>query len=231
MKRSNTFLLTMLGFGFAFFYVPILSMIVYSFNGSRLATVWGGFSTKWYGTLLSNAQVGKALWLSLEIALLSSTIATILGTMAGIALARFTKFRGRTLFSGLVTAPLVMPEVITGISSLIFFILMAQYVGWPSSRGFTTVTLAHITFSMVFVTTIVQSRMLSADRAIEEAAMDLGARPWQVLRDVTLPVIAPAILSGWLLAFTISMDDVVITNFTTGPGTTTLPILIWVSSI
>ena len=227
MKRSNTFLLTMLGFGFAFFYVPILSMIAYSFNASRLATVWGGFSTKWYTTLLSNAQVGKALWLSLEIALLSSTIATILGTMAGIALARFTKFRGRTLFSGLVTAPLVMPEVITGISSLIFFILMAQYVGWPSSRGFTTVTLAHITFSMVFVTTIVQSRMLSADRAIEEAAMDLGARPWQVLRDVTLPVIAPAILSGWLLAFTISMDDVVITNFTTGPGTTTLPILIW----
>ena len=227
MKRSNTFLLTMLGFGFAFFYVPILSMIVYSFNASRLATVWGGFSTKWYATLLSNKQVGKALWLSLEIALLSSTIATILGTMAGIALARFTRFRGRTLFSGLVTAPLVMPEIITGISSLIFFILMAQYVGWPSSRGFTTVTLAHITFSMVFVTTIVQSRMLSADRAIEEAAMDLGARPWQVLRDVTLPVIAPAILSGWLLAFTISMDDVVITNFTTGPGTTTLPILIW----
>ena len=227
MKRSNTFLLTMLGFGFAFFYVPILSMIVYSFNASRLATVWGGFSTKWYGTLLSNAQVGKALTLSLEIAIISSTMATILGTMAGIALARFTKFRGRTLFSGLVTAPLIMPEVITGISSLIFFILMAQYVGWPSSRGFTTVTLAHITFSMVFVTTIVQSRMLSADRAIEEAAMDLGARPWQVLRDVTLPVIAPAILSGWLLAFTISMDDVVITNFTTGPGTTTLPILIW----
>lgn len=227
MKRSNTFLVTMLGFGFAFLYVPILSMMVYSFNGSRLATVWGGFSTKWYSTLFGNAQVGKALWLSLEIALLSSTLATILGTMAGIALARFTKFRGRTLFSGLVTAPLIMPEVITGISSLIFFILMAQYVGWPSSRGFTTVTLAHITFSMVFVTTIVQSRMLSADRAIEEAAMDLGARPWQVLRDVTLPVIAPAILSGWLLAFTISMDDVVITNFTSGPGTTTLPILIW----
>lgn len=227
MRRSNTFLLTMLAFGFAFFYVPILSMIVYSFNGSRLATVWGGFSTKWYGMLMSNAQVGKALWLSLEIALLSSTFATILGTMAGISLARFSRFRGRTLFSGLVTAPLVMPEVITGISSLIFFILMAQYVGWPASRGFTTVTLAHITFSMVFVTTIVQSRMLSADRALEEAAMDLGARPWQVLRDITLPVMAPAILSGWLLAFTISMDDVVITNFTTGPGTTTLPILIW----
>lgn len=217
----------MLGFGFAFFYVPILSMVVYSFNASRLATVWGGFSTKWYGALFSNAQVGKALLLSLEIAVISSTCATILGTMAGIALARFSKFRGRTVFSGLVTAPLIMPEVITGISSLIFFILMAQYVGWPASRGFTTVTLAHITFSMVFVTTIVQSRMLSADRAIEEAAMDLGSRPWQVLRDVTLPVISPAILSGWLLAFTISMDDVVITNFTTGPGTTTLPIMIW----
>ena len=227
MKRRSPFLVTMLAFGFAFFYVPILSMVVYSFNASRLATVWGGFSTKWYGALMSNAQVGKALVLSLEIAIISSTCATILGTMAGIALARFSKFRGRTLFSGLVTAPLVMPEVITGISSLIFFILLANYVGWPASRGFTTVTLAHITFSMVFVTTIVQSRMLSADRAIEEAAMDLCSRPWQVLKDVTLPVVAPAILSGWLLAFTISMDDVVITNFTTGPGTTTLPIMIW----
>ena len=227
MRRRPTFLITVLCFGFAFFYVPILSMIVFSFNNSRLATVWGGFSTKWYVTLFHNAQVGKALLLSLEIALLSATIATILGTMAGIALARFQRFRGRTLFSGLVTAPLIMPEVITGISSLIFFILMAQIVGWPATRGFTTVTLAHITFSMVFVTTIVQSRMLSADRAIEEAAMDLGSRPWQVMRDVTLPVISPAILSGWLLAFTISMDDVVISTFTTGPGATTLPILIW----
>ena len=227
MSRRPTFLITMLCFGFAFFYVPILSMVVYSFNASRLATVWGGFSTKWYAALLSNPQVGRALVLSLEIALLSATIATILGTMAGIALARFQRFRGRTLFSGLVTAPLIMPEVITGISSLIFFILLAQTVGWPASRGFTTVTLAHITFSMVFVTTVVQSRMLSADRAIEEAAMDLGSRPWQVMRDVTLPVIRPAILSGWLLAFTISMDDVVISSFTTGPGATTLPILIW----
>ncbi|MGV8986868.1 MAG: ABC transporter permease subunit [Cypionkella sp.] len=227
MRRNNTFLITVLAFGFAFFYVPILSMIVYSFNASRLATVWGGFSTKWYSALLSNDQVGQALQVSLEIAVISSTCATIMGTMAGIALARFTKFRSRTLFSGLVTAPLVMPDVITGISLLIFFILMGQYIGWPEQRGFTTVTLAHITFSMVYVTTIVQSRMLSADRAIEEAAMDLGSRPWQVMTDVTLPVISPAILSGWLLAFTISMDDVVITNFTTGPGTTTLPILIW----
>jgi putrescine transport system permease protein len=227
MKRRPTFLISVLCFGFAFFYIPILSMIVFSFNNSRLATVWGGFSTKWYVSLFSNEQVGKALLLSLQIALISATVATILGTMAGIALARFGRFRGRTAFSGLVTAPLIMPEVITGISSLIFFILLANYVGWPGSRGFTTITLAHITFSMVFVTTVVQSRMLSADRAIEEAAMDLGSRPWQVMRDVTLPVISPAILSGWLLAFTISMDDVVISNFTTGPGATTLPILIW----
>jgi putrescine transport system permease protein len=227
MKRRSTFLLTVLCFGFAFLYIPILSMIVYSFNGSRLATVWGGFSTKWYVSLMSNDKVIEALILSVQIALLSATVATILGTMAGIALVRFTKFRGRTLFSGLVTAPLIMPEVITGISMLIFFIMMADWIGWPGQRGFTTITLAHITFSMVFVTTIVQARMLQADRAIEEAAMDLGSRPWQVMFDITLPVISPAILSGWLLAFTISLDDVVITAFTTGPGATTLPLLIW----
>ena len=227
MKRRPWFLFTMLAFGFAFFYIPILSMIVYSFNGSRLATVWGGFSTKWYVSLFSNRQVGAALILSVQIALISATVATILGTMAGLALARFPKFRGRLLFSGMVTAPQVMPEVITGISTLMFFILMADWVGWPGSRGFTTVTLAHITFSMVFVTTVVQARVAQADRAIEEAAMDLGSRPWQVLWDVTLPTIFPAVLSGWLLAFTISLDDVVITSFTTGPGSTTLPLLIW----
>jgi putrescine transport system permease protein len=227
MTRRPTFLLTILGFGFAFFYIPILSMIVYSFNSSRLATVWGGFSTKWYVSLWSNTQVMDALVLSLKIALVSATIATILGTMAGIALVRMRKFRGRTLFSGLVTAPLIMPEVITGVSSLIFFLLLAQWIGWPAQRGFTTITLAHITFSMVFVTTVVQARLLQFDRAIEEAAMDLGSRPWQVLFDITLPIISPAILAGWLLAFTISLDDVVITSFTTGPGSTTLPLLIW----
>jgi putrescine transport system permease protein len=227
MKRRPWFLFTMLCFGFAFFYVPILSMIVYSFNESRLATVWGGFSTKWYVSLMSNRQVGAALLLSLQIAVISATIATILGTMAGIALARFTRFRGRLLFSGLVTAPLVMPEVITGISSLMLFLLMADWIGWPGQRGFTTITLAHITFSMVFITTVVQARMIQSDRAIEEAAMDLGSRPWQVMWDITLPTIFPAILSGWLLAFTISLDDVVITSFTTGPGNTTLPLLIW----
>lgn len=227
MNRRPVFLISVLCFGFAFFYIPILSMMVYSFNGSKLATVWGGFSTKWYVSLWSNKKVVEALVLSLKIAVLSSTIATILGTMAGVALARFRRFRGRVLFSGLVTAPLIMPEVITGISSLMMFILMAELIGWPGARGFTTITLAHITFSMVFVTTIIHSRMVQSDQAIEEAALDLGSRPWQVLRDVTLPVIFPAILSGWLLAFTISLDDVVITSFTTGPGNTTLPLLIW----
>ena len=227
MRRSPIFLITVLCFGFAFFYIPILSMMVYSFNGSRLATVWGGFSTKWYVSLLSNKQVIAAAILSLKIAVVSATFATILGTMAGFALSRFRKFRGRTLFSGLVTAPLIMPEVITGISMLMFFILTANWIGWPGARGFSTITLAHITFSMVFVTTIVQARLGQADRAIEEAAMDLGSRPWQVLWDVTLPTAFPAFLSGWLLAFTISLDDVVITSFTTGPGSITLPLLIW----
>lgn len=227
MRQKHYFLRTCLFVGFAFFYIPIFSMIVFSFNKSRLATVWGGFSTEWYVKLLANKQVINAAILSLEIAFVSATVATILGTMAGIALARFRRFPGRTLFSGFVTAPLIMPEVITGISMLMLFILMGQYIGWPGKRGFTTVTIAHITFSLTFVTTIVQSRLSSMDISIEEAAMDLGSKPWQVLKDVTLPIIAPAIMSGWLLAFTISLDDVVITNFTTGPGATTLPILIW----
>lgn len=227
MKRSSTFLITTLCFSFAFLYLPILSMIVFSFNKSRLATVWGGFSTQWYGRLLENPQVLKAAILSIEIAVVSATFATILGTMAGVALARFRKFRGRSIFSGLVAAPLIMPEVITGISSLMMFIWMAEWIGWPGRRGFTTITLAHITFSMTYVTTIVQARLASMDSSIEEAAMDLGSKPWQVLKDVTLPIISPAIVSGWLLAFTISLDDVVITSFTTGPGYTTLPMLVW----
>ena len=227
MQRRPTFLLTALCFGLAFLYVPIFSMIFFSFNRSRLATVWGGFSTQWYGKLFSNRQVLDAALLSLEIAILSATFATILGTFAGIALARFRRFRGRTAFSGLVTAPLIMPEVITGISSLLLFIMMAEWIGWPAQRGFTTITIAHITFSMTYVTTVVQSRLMSMDMSIEEAAMDLGSKPWQVLKDVTLPIISPAIVSGWLLAFTISLDDVVITSFTTGPSYNTLPMLIW----
>ena len=227
MNKRPTFLITCLCFGFAFFYIPILSMIVFSFNRSRLATVWGGFSTQWYGKLFHNDQVWRAAVLSLEIAVVSATFATILGTLAGLALARFKRFRGRTVFSGLVTAPLIMPEVITGISSLMMFIMMAEVIGWPGQRGFSTITIAHITFSMTYVATIVQARLTSMDMSVEEAAMDLGSKPWQVLKDITLPIISPAILSGWLLAFTISLDDVVITNFTSGPGSTTLPLLIW----
>ena len=206
MKQRSTFLFSVMAFGIAFLYVPILSMMFFSFNRSRLATVWSGFSTQWYGKLFSNSQVIDAALLSLRIALLSATLATILGTMAGLALARFRRFRGRALLSGLVTAPLIMPEVITGISSLLLFIMMAEWLGWPGQRGFTTITIAHITFSMTYVTVIVQSRLSAMDMSIEEAAMDLGSRPWQVLRDVTLPIISPAILSGWLLAFTISLD-------------------------
>lgn len=226
MIRRRYFLIFALIFGYAFFYVPIASMIFYSFNKSRLATVWGGFSTEWYGKLAQNQQVLDAAWLSLRIAFVSATVATILGTMAGMALARFSHFRGRTLFSGLVSAPLVMPEVITGISLVLFFIALNGAIGWPT-RGFTTITLAHITFSLSYVTVVVQSRLASMDRSVEEAAMDLGSKPLRVLFDITLPIIAPAIIAGWLLSFTLSLDDVVITAFTNGPGSTTLPLYIF----
>jgi putrescine transport system permease protein len=227
MGKRSTFLVSFLVFGFAFFYIPIISMIFFSFNKSRLATVWGGFSTQWYGKLFNNSQVLDAAILSLEIAVMSATFATLLGTMAGMAIARFSRFRGRTLFSGLVSAPLVMPEVITGVSMLLLFVFMQQLIGWPAGRGITTVTIAHTTFSMSYVAVVVQSRLTSMDRSLEEAAMDLGSKPFQVLFDVTLPIIAPAMISGWLLAFTLSLDDVVITSLTNGPGTTTLPIYIW----
>jgi putrescine transport system permease protein len=227
MGKRSTFLVTWLVFGFAFFYIPILSMMFFSFNKSRLATVWGGFSLQWYGRLFKNSQILDAAILSLEIAIMSATFATILGTMAGMAIARFSRFRGRTLFSGLVSAPLVMPEVITGVSMLLLFVFMQQLIGWPAGRGMTTVTIAHTTFSMSYVAVVVQSRLTSMDRSLEEAAMDLGSKPLQVLFDVTIPIIAPAMISGWLLAFTLSLDDVVITSLTNGPGTTTLPIYIW----
>ena len=227
MGKRSTFLVTWLVFGFAFFYIPILSMMFFSFNKSRLATVWGGFSFQWYGRLFKNSQILDAAILSIEIAIMSATFATILGTMAGMAIARFSRFRGRTLFSGLVSAPLVMPEVITGVSMLLLFVFMQQVIGWPAGRGMTTVTIAHTTFAMSYVAVVVQSRLTSMDRSLEEAAMDLGSKPLQVLFDVTIPIIAPAMISGWLLAFTLSLDDVVITSLTNGPGTTTLPIYIW----
>lgn len=213
--------------GFAFLYVPIVSLIVFSFNKSRLVTVWGGFSTKWYGELLGNQQILDAAWLSLKVAALSATLAVVLGTLAGLVLARFGPFRGRTLLSGMTTAPLVMPEVITGLSLLLLFVTLEQLIGWPRGRGMTTIVIAHVTFAMAFVTVIVQSRMAQLDDSLEEAAQDLGARPAKVFFLITLPIVFPALLSGWLLAFTLSLDDLVIASFTTGPGATTLPIRIY----
>jgi putrescine transport system permease protein len=216
-----------LAFGYAFLYIPLVSVIVYSFNNSRLATVWGGFSTRWYGELLKNEQVLDAGFLSLRIAIVTATLATILGTMAGLALARFGRFRGRTLFSGMITSPLVMPEVITGLSLLLLFVSLQQLIGWPAQRGFTTITIAHTTFALAYVTVVVQSRLAAMDESLEEAAMDLGGRPLRVVFDITLPLIAPAMIAGWLLAFTLSLDDLVIASFVSGPGGSTLPMVIF----
>ena len=227
MQRRSFFVMTMLAFGFAFLYVPILSMVFFSFNESKLVTVWAGFSFKWYVELFHNAQMLNAAKLSLQIATLNATGAVILGTIAGLVLARFGRFRGRTMLSGMTTAPLVMPEVITGLSLLLLFVAMEQVFHWPAGRGVTTITLAHITFSMAYVTVVVQSRLTTFDESLEEAAMDLGARPAKVFFVITLPIILPAIISGWLLAFTLSWDDLVITSFVSGPGSTTLPMLIF----
>ncbi|MEX0734421.1 MAG: ABC transporter permease subunit [Steroidobacteraceae bacterium] len=226
-RQRSAFVTTMLVAGFLFLYVPILLMIVYSFNESRLVTVWGGFSTQWYAALFRNQQVLDAAWLSFKIAAMNATGATILGTLAGLALARFGRFRGRPLLTGLATAPLVMPEVITGLSLLLLFVAMEQAFGWPAGRGITTITIAHMTFSMAYVTVVVQSRLATLDESLEEAAMDLGARPAKVFFLITLPIILPAICAGWLLAFTLSWDDLVITSFVTGPGSSTLPIVIF----
>ncbi len=226
-QRRSFFVLTAMCFGFAFLYGPIVSLIVYSFNESRLVTVWAGFSTKWYGELLRDEQVLDAAFLSLKIGVINATAAVLLGTLAGLILARFGRFKGRTLFSGMVSAPLVMPEVITGLSLLLLFVSAEQLIGWPAGRGMDTITIAHITFSMAYVAVIVQSRLSSLDESVEEAAMDLGARPAKVFLVITLPIIAPALISGWLLAFTLSLDDLVIASFVSGPGASTLPMVIF----
>jgi putrescine transport system permease protein len=192
-----------------------------------VATVWGGFSTRWYSALLRNDQVLDAAFLSFRVAFTAATMATILGTMAGLALARFNHFRGRTLFSGMITSPMVMPEVITGLSLLLLFVSLQQLTGWPGQRGFSTITIAHTTFAMAYVAIIVQSRLAAMDESLEEAAMDLGGRPLRVVFDITLPLIAPAMIAGWLLAFTLSLDDLVIASFVSGPGSNTLPMYIF----
>ena len=207
--------------GFAFLYLPIVLLVIFSFNESKLVTVWGGFSTKWYVSLFQNQGLMDAAWVTIRVALLSASIATVLGTLGALAMTCYTRFRGRILFSGMIYAPLVMPEVITGLSLLLLFVA----IGFD--RGFWTVTLAHTTLTMCFVAVVVQSRLVTFDRSLEEAAMDLGATPVTTFMKITLPVILPAVVSGWMLAFTLSLDDLVIASFTSGPGATTLPMKIY----
>ncbi|QFT98029.1 Inner membrane ABC transporter permease protein YdcV [Roseovarius sp. THAF8] len=223
MRRLTWFNTTSLTLGFAFLYLPMIILVIYSFNASKLVTVWAGFSTRWYGELLRNEAFLDAAWVTLQVAVVSSTIATVLGTMAAYVLVRAGRFWGRTLFSGMIYAPLVMPEVITGLSLLLLFI------GIGLDRGVLTIILAHTTFSMCFVSVVVSSRLVSFDKSLEEAALDLGCSAFSAFRLVTLPIIAPAVISGWLLAFTLSLDDLVIASFTAGPSATTLPIKIWSS--
>lgn len=228
MKRS-AFLLSALAFGYAFLYAPIVLLVAWSFNESRVANVWGGFSVKWYGELLRNEQFLEAAWLSLQVAATSATAALALGTLSALALVRFGRFRGRWLFSGLIAAPLVMPEVILGLALLLLFVALEDLTGWPDGRGFVTITIAHTTVGLAYATVVVRSRLAQMDRSLEEAAMDLGARPVKVFLVVTLPVIAPALAAAWLLAFTLSLDDVVVASFVTGPGASTLPIEVFAS--
>ena len=220
-SRLTRFNVASLALGLAFLYLPILILVIYSFNASRLVTVWGGWSLRWYHEFFADRAMIEAAWMSLRVAVASATIATLIGTLAAVALSRGERFRGRTLFSGMLYAPLVMPEVITGLSLLLLFVAL------NAERGFWTVTIAHTTLTMCFVAVVVQSRLGSLDRSLEEAAMDLGCDPAHAFLSVTLPLITPAIVAGWMLAFTLSLDDLVIASFTTGPGTATLPIRIY----
>jgi len=221
MRRFSWFNATSLTFGFVFLYLPMVILVIFSFNASKLVTVWAGFSTKWYGELLRNDAFLGAAWVTIKVAVMSSTLATMLGTMAAYVMIRSGRFFGRTLFSGMIYAPLVMPEVITGLSLLLLFIAIGL------DRGVTTIVLAHTTFSMCYVSVVVSSRLATFDRSLEEAALDLGCTPFDAFKSVTLPIIAPAVISGWLLAFTLSLDDLVIASFTSGPSSTTLPIKIF----
>lgn len=221
MIRFSRFNAVSITLGFVFLYLPIVLLVIYSFNASRLVTVWAGFSFKWYVALLHDQALLDAAWVTLRVAFISATVATVLGTLGAIALVRFGRFRGRSLFSGMIYAPLVMPDVITGLSLLLLFVAMGM------ARGFWTITLAHITFSMCYVAVVVQSRLVTFDRSLEEAAADLGCPPFRAFMVVTLPLILPAVIAGWMLGFTLSLDDLVIASFTTGPGATTLPMKIY----
>ncbi|HEY3783698.1 MAG TPA: ABC transporter permease subunit [Steroidobacteraceae bacterium] len=230
MSSRGLFSRTGLVIGLVFLYVPILSMVVFSFNNSRLVTVWDRAHSptlKWYLELASNDQILGAAGLSIKIAIIAASASVVLGTLAGLALARFGTFRGRAMLAGMTTAPLVMPEVITGLSLLLLFVALEDAIGWPRGRSAVTITLAHITFCMAYVTVVVQSRLVGFDESLEEAAMDLGARPTKVFFRITLPLIVPALVSGWLLAFTLSWDDLVISQFVAGPSSSTLPMVIF----
>ncbi len=215
--------------GIGFLYTPMAVLIVYSFNSSRLVTVWAGWSTKWYGELFRDEQLMNAVGRSLQVAFYAASAAVVIGMLASIVMVRFRRFKGRTLFSGMITAPLVMPDVIIGLSMLLLFVAMAQSIGWPAQRGLLTVWIAHTTFCVAYSTVVISSRLREMDQSLEEAALDLGATPLRAFFQVTLPVISPAILSAWLLSFTLSLDDVVIASFVTGPGATTLPIEVFSS--
>ena len=227
MMSRSLWLTSILVFGYAFLYVPIALMIGLSFNENPLASVWSGFSVKWYGELIHNESLIDAARLSLEIAAISATIASVLGTVAGFILVRLPRFVGRSLFIALVAMPLVMPEVIGGLSMLLLFVSMHDMIGWPQDRGSVTIAVAHVSFTMAYVAVVVRSRLEGFDRSVEEAALDLGAPPWKVFFVITLPLIMPAVMSGWLLAFTLSLDDVVMSGFVSGPGSTTLPIYVF----
>jgi putrescine transport system permease protein len=229
MQRSRL-LLTILALGYAFLYIPIIILIIYSFNESKLVTVWSGFSTQWYYELFNDDQLLAAAWVSLRIAFFSATAAVGLGTAAALLLTRFKKFRGKTFFSALISVPLVMPEVITGLSLLLLFVSSQEILGFPEGRGMLTLWIAHVTFTTAFVAVIIASRMRELDDSLEDAAMDLGATPFKVFFVITLPIIAPALMSGWLLGFTLSIDDLVISSFVAGPDSTTLPMVIYSSA-
>ncbi|MBA1201569.1 ABC transporter permease subunit [Pseudomonas capeferrum] len=222
MKRFG-FSKLMLVLGLLFIYLPMVILVIYSFNASKLVTVWGGWSVKWYVGLLDNSQLMGSVMRSLEIALYTAIAAVALGTLAAFVLTRVTRFKGRTLFGGLVTAPLVMPEVITGLSLLLLFVAMAQMIGWPQERGIVTIWIAHTTFCAAYVAVVVSARLRELDLSIEEAAMDLGARPWKVFFLITIPMIAPSLAAGGMMSFALSLDDLVLASFVSGPGSTTLP--------
>ncbi|QHG26262.1 ABC transporter permease subunit [Pseudomonas sp. DTU12.1] len=222
MKRFS-FSSFMLVVGLLFIYLPMLILVIYSFNESKLVTVWGGWSIKWYVGLLDNTQLMGSVARSLEIACYTAVAAVALGTLAAFVLTRISQFKGRTLFGGLVTAPLVMPEVITGLSLLLLFVAMAQMIGWPQERGIVTIWIAHTTFCAAYVAVVVSARLRELDLSIEEAAMDLGARPWKVFFLITIPMIAPSLAAGGMMSFALSLDDLVLASFVSGPGSTTLP--------